>query len=67
MANEENKTPTVDDTYINPDANPEADMSEDFDFLGAYDDEALHDDRLLPENTATSAIKCGFLGIGGGG
>lgn len=63
---EENKNP-VDDTYINPDANPEADISDDFDFLGAYDDDALQDDRLLPENTAASAISCGFLGVGGGG
>jgi hypothetical protein len=66
MANEENNTP-VDDTYINPDSKPEADISEDFDFLGAYDDEAIRDDRLLPENSATSAISCGFLGVGGGG
>ena len=66
MANEENTTST-DDTYINTDVNPEADVCEDFDFLGAYDDEALHDDRLLPENVAESAISCGFVGIGGGG
>jgi len=66
MANEENTTST-DDTYINTDVNPEADVCEDFDILGAYDDEALHDDRLLPENVAESAISCGFVGIGGGG
>ena len=42
--------------------------SDDFDFVDAYDDApAKGDDRLLPENTAKSAISCGFVGIGGGG
>jgi cell division GTPase FtsZ len=42
--------------------------SEDFDFVDAYDDApAKGDDRLLPENTAKSAISCGFVGVGGGG
>ena len=50
------------DDYINP---PDDD---DFDFLGAYDDDmGVQDDRLLPENTARSAISCGFVGFGGGG
>jgi cell division GTPase FtsZ len=40
----------------------------DFDFVEAYDDTpAVGDERLLPENTAPSAIKCAFIGIGGGG
>ena len=52
-----------DDTYINaPDA------GDDFDFVMAYDDDpAEADERLLPENVATSAISCGFIGVGGGG
>jgi cell division GTPase FtsZ len=42
--------------------------SDDFDFVDAYDDApAKGDDRLLPENTAKSAISCGFVGVGGGG
>ena len=50
-----------DDNYINPD-------EDDFGFLGNYDDEPeLHDELMLPENTASSAIKCGFVGVGGGG
>ena len=50
-----------DDTYINYE-------EDDFGFLGNYDDNPeLQDERMLPINTATSAINCGFLGFGGGG
>jgi len=41
--------------------------SDDFGFVEAYDDTVKSDDRLLPDNSAVSAIKCGFVGIGGGG
>ena len=42
--------------------------TDDFGFLGNYDDENVaHDERMLPENVAASAINCGFIGIGGGG
>lgn len=52
-----------DDEYINT-----PDDSDDFDFVMAYDDDpAESDERLLPENSARSAISCGFLGVGGGG
>jgi cell division GTPase FtsZ len=52
-----------DDEYINT---PHAD--DDFDFVMAYDDDpAEGDERLLPENSARSAISCGFIGVGGGG
>lgn len=50
-----------DDTYINNE-------DDDFGFLGNYDhDPNLQDERMLPINTAASAINCGFLGFGGGG
>ena len=50
-----------DDVYINPE-------NDDFGFLGNYDDEPVtQDERMLPENSARSAINCGFLGVGGGG
>ena len=50
-----------DDTYIN-------DTGDDFDFVEAYDDApAAADERILPDNTAKSAISCGFIGVGGGG
>ena len=40
----------------------------DFGFVEAYDDApAQGDERLLPENTAPSAINCAFIGVGGGG
>jgi cell division GTPase FtsZ len=49
-----------DDTYIND--------ADDFDFVEAYDDApAAADERLLPENSAKSAILAGFVGVGGGG
>jgi len=52
-----------DDVYINADV-----AGDDFDFVEAYDDDPAElDERLLPDNTAPSAISCGFLGIGGGG
>lgn len=55
-------TDQEDDTYIND----EDDF--DFDFVEAYDDApAAADERLLPDNTAKSAISCGFVGVGGGG
>jgi len=50
-----------DDSYINP-------PQDDFDFLGNYDDvPETQDERMLPENTAASAISCAFVGVGGGG
>ena len=52
-----------DDTYINP-----PDVGDDFDFVMAYDDDpAEADERLLADNSAPSAISCGFVGVGGGG
>ena len=41
---------------------------DDFDFVEHYDEEpdVAHED-LLPENTATSALNCAFVGFGGGG
>jgi len=41
---------------------------DDFDFVEHYDEEpdVAHED-LLPENTATSALNCAFIGFGGGG
>ena len=63
MSSDNNNPSGQDDTYINP-----PDSMSDFDFVEAYDDTpAVGDDRLLPENTAPSAIKCAFIGIGGGG
>ena len=59
MSDPENK----DDTYINEEFD-----SDDFDFVDAYDDDpAEADARLLPDNKASSAINCGFIGVGGGG
>jgi cell division GTPase FtsZ len=70
--NDPNDPNQQDDTYINPDGeddtyiNPEPD--DDFGFLGNYDDEVVtQDERMLPENTARTAISCGFVGVGGGG
>ena len=51
-----------DDEYINDEFD-----SDDFDFVEAYDDDPAGDERLLPENSARCAIKCAFLGVGGGG
>lgn len=41
--------------------------TDDFGFVEAYDDTVKTDGRLLPDNSAVSAINCGFVGIGGGG
>ena len=53
-----------DDLYIN-----EVEGSDDeFDFVDAYNDvDESVDEMALPENTATSAINCAFIGVGGGG
>jgi cell division GTPase FtsZ len=60
--NDPNDPNQQDDTYINPAED------DDFGFLGNYDDDpVLQDERMLPENTAQSAISCGFIGVGGGG
>lgn len=50
----------TDDTYINPE-------EDDWGFVGGMDETVVVDDRLLPENTAASALNCGFVGVGGGG
>ena len=43
-------------------------VTDDFDFVDHYgDDLSESSDNLLPENLATSAISCGFIGVGGGG
>ena len=48
--------------------NEEVDSFDEFDFVEAYDDSPQGDDELmLPENSALSAIKCAFIGVGGGG
>jgi len=40
----------------------------DLDFVDHYAEDKVSDDSmLLPENTAASAISCGFIGLGGGG
>ena len=41
---------------------------DDFDFVDHYGAtvEVDHEDQL-PENTATSALNCAFVGVGGGG
>lgn len=59
------KMSSHDDTQ---DDNYPVDDSFDFGFVEAYDDTpADGDERLLPENTAPSAINCAFVGVGGGG
>ena len=41
---------------------------DEFDFVDAYSEETQEtDEELLPENTASSAINCAFIGVGGGG
>jgi len=71
----------ADDTTSDPEPDPSPDVTpeppaptqsddslDDFDFVEAYDDEPVgFDARMLAENRAASAIKCAFLGIGGGG
>jgi|TARA_R110001599_G_scaffold71320_5_gene199111 cell division GTPase FtsZ len=66
LIGENNKMPgnNKDDQYINT---PVAD-DDDFDFVIAYDDDPVEgDERLLPDNTARTALSCGFVGVGGGG
>lgn len=44
------------------------DSFDDFDFVEAYDGSpAEPDERMLPENSAQSAVSCAFIGVGGGG
>jgi len=50
----------VDDTYINPE-------EDDWGFVGGMDETVVVDERQLPDNTAVSALNCGFVGVGGGG
>jgi cell division GTPase FtsZ len=73
MSNNDNPQPEdkskepEDDLYINP-SSDSAEGGLDFDFVDMYDeDPVVHDERLLPDNTAGAAISCGFVGIGGGG
>ena len=58
MSTKDNKD--VDDTYINPE-------EDDWGFVGGMDETVVVDERQLPDNTARSAINCGFVGVGGGG
>lgn len=51
---------SVDDTYINPE-------EDDWGFVGGMDETVVVDERQLPDNTAISALNCGFVGVGGGG
>ncbi len=47
---------------------PPYEDEDEFDFVDAYsDDTPDSDEELLPENTASSAISCAFIGVGGGG
>jgi cell division GTPase FtsZ len=47
---------------------PPYEDEDEFDFVDAYSDETQEtDEELLPENTASSAINCAFIGVGGGG
>ena len=61
MSNKKNNEQPKDDTYINP-------QDDDWGFVSGLDDEnEFVDERLLPDNTAASALSVGFVGIGGGG
>ena len=40
---------------------------DDWDFIGGMDNNAVVDERLLPDNTAPCALNCAFIGVGGGG
>lgn len=63
--NEENKE--KDDLYINESPAPDG-MDDEFDFVDAFDDvDETANEQALPENVADSAIKCAFIGVGGGG
>lgn len=55
----ENELPEIENT--------EDDFADEFDFVEAYDEAPVNDELLLPENTAKSAIRCAFIGVGGGG
>ena len=55
----ENELPEIENT--------EDDFADEFDFVEAYDEAPVNDELLLPENTAKSAIRCAFVGVGGGG
>ena len=46
---------------------PPVDDGDEWGFVGGMDETVVHDDRLLPDNTAVTAINCGFVGVGGGG
>ena len=49
-------------------AQPAGSDFDDFDFVDHYGEETLdNSDDLLPDNSAPSAISCGFVGVGGGG
>lgn len=81
MAKKNSKT--IDDLYINPEsveddagvynvpvasvASKSDDSSDDWGFVGGMDESVVVDKRQLPENTAQSALNCGFVGVGGGG
>jgi hypothetical protein len=59
MSTNENDPTKKDDTYIND--------VDDWGFVGGMDDEVVHDEQLLENNTAPSALSCAFIGVGGGG
>lgn len=59
MSTNENDATKKDDTYIND--------VDDWGFVGGMDDEVVQDDQLLPGNEVSSALKCAFIGVGGGG
>tara|TARA_R110000803_G_scaffold58157_3_gene116374 strand:- start:622 stop:1806 length:1185 start_codon:yes stop_codon:yes gene_type:complete len=46
---------------------PPVDDGDEWGFVGGMDETVVHDDRLLPDNAAVTAINCGFVGVGGGG
>jgi len=61
MSNNKEDEKPQDDTYINP-------QDDDWGFVSGLDeDTAFVDERLLPENSAASALNIGFVGVGGGG
>ena len=66
-------SPNIEHTYVDAASTQDTveedyDDFDDFDFVEAYDDDPdVGDERMFPENTASSAIKCAFLGVGGGG
>ena len=66
---DENENKDKDDLYINEAEGVKAPEPDDeFDFVDAYDEPGdSADEQSLPENTSDSAIKCAFIGLGGGG